>query len=195
MSDKNWEELSNLFKTYSHAFKTEQRDAEARLVTERRMGRLISEMRAMGELVQAKGGRPKHGQHVHALKELGIENKTAQRWVNEFKVPEKKFRAYIRRCKAKGEEITQRGLLALAHSKPKKKSEPMRFMMADVIDLKERPTINTTMMVDCETVDLGLAALIGSAPKKERERLRKVIMGAFNRMKSAALAYRGVKAS
>lgn len=87
--------------------------AEIKLRAERRAGEMLAEME------KNPGGNPNLLHHVTgsippSYKELGIERIQAMRWQLEAEIPEEVFERFAAETKAKREELTSRGVLAIA---------------------------------------------------------------------------------
>jgi N6-adenosine-specific RNA methylase IME4 len=83
------------------------RAAELKLLTQRKMGRLLAEQHLRGG--DRKSSRA--SQRLH-LKDVGISNTESARWQREAAVPEAIFAQYCRDKEARGREPTSRGLVA-----------------------------------------------------------------------------------
>lgn len=87
--------------------------AEIKLRAERRAGEMLAEME------KNPGGNPNQlhdatGSIPPSYKELGIEKTQAMRWQLEAEIPEEVFERFAAETKAKREELTSRGVLAIA---------------------------------------------------------------------------------
>lgn len=96
----------------------QQACSEIKLRAERRAGELLREMREKGER-KSRGKPEKKTRHDDGftsptLSTLGITETQATRWQRESLVPESAFEAYVATTRAKGDELTQAGLLRLA---------------------------------------------------------------------------------
>jgi hypothetical protein len=86
--------------------------AEIKLRAERRAGKLLA---TMPKNTGSRGqGVPFHDGSTLTLKDLGISHQQSHRWQREAAVPEERFGQFLEEVKAKGEELTSRGLLDLA---------------------------------------------------------------------------------
>lgn len=93
--------------------------AEIKLRAERRVGELLLKMERATPQTANPTGLPMsnvgHGsEYGEALYELKTTRQDAHRWQIESSVPEEVFERYITQTKAKSEEITSKGVLALA---------------------------------------------------------------------------------
>jgi hypothetical protein len=86
--------------------------AEIKLRAERRAGELLA---SMEKNKGARGmGVPSHDATAPTLGELGISRSQSSRWQREAGVEPDDFERFLEETKAKGEELTSRGLLDLA---------------------------------------------------------------------------------
>jgi len=105
------------------------RAARARLLLERRAGRLLTRL-------HLQGGNRKSAQRTKrlTLKELGVSHSQSARWQREASVPRETFQRYLRETVGQGREITSSGLLEIAdscHDAPQV-SEEGRDVLRDV---------------------------------------------------------------
>lgn len=82
--------------------------AEIKLRAERRAGEMLEE--------QVSAGNPQflHNERIVPLKEIGISEIQSHRWQLEAEIPEETFEQFITETKAGAEELTSRGVLAIA---------------------------------------------------------------------------------
>lgn len=106
------EALRVYVKAADEGLETANAASELKLNAERKAGEMLKAME------KAKGGRPTKtcptmGQV--SLEELGITRNASSRWQAEAEVPESKFTDYLENCKENKKEVTQAGLLKIAH--------------------------------------------------------------------------------
>ena len=77
-----------------------------KLCAERRAGELLIQMAGSGERRAAKGGRPKRGDTVSHLPDLGISAKQSERWQETAAVSEDELETYITQRTEKGQPVS-----------------------------------------------------------------------------------------
>lgn len=108
------EALRVYVKAAGEGFEAANAAAEFKLNAERKAGGMLKAMEKAKENQHTKKVRPTTMVGC-TLKDLGITYNQSSRWQAEAKVPDAKFNAYLEDCKENKKELTQAGLLKIAH--------------------------------------------------------------------------------